>query len=263
MPPIDPVAFQIGPLAVRWYGILLTSGMLAGVVLAMREARRLGQDPDFVANLALVVLPAAIIGARLYYVAFNPKYYLAHPAEIFAIWHGGLAIHGGVIAGVLAGGLFARYYKAKFWFWVDVVAPSIIIGQAIGRWGNFINQEAHGGPAPQWLMDLLPAFIRDQMLIGGVYYHPTFLYESLWNFAVLALLLWLRRQQPRQGEVFFTYVIAYSVGRFFIEGMRTDSLMLGDLRGAQVISLVLIVGAVALMLWRRRAGQAQARYGEH
>lgn len=261
-PPIDPIALQIGPFAVRWYAVLMLSSLALGIWIARRETRRLGLDPDVWLDAATPIFLAAIAGARLYEVfVLQWPYYRAHPGEIVAIWRGGLSIHGGVIGGVLAGLLFARARRLPFAKWFDIAAPGIIAGQALGRWGNFINQEAHGGPAPDWVMRLLPGFIRDQMYIGGVYVHPTFLYESIWNLGVLAVLLRLRRLRPRRGVVAAAYVALYSVGRFAIESIRTDSTFLpGGWRVAQVASLALIAGAL-VYIWFVSATPGP-RYGE-
>jgi phosphatidylglycerol:prolipoprotein diacylglycerol transferase len=270
---IDPVAFQLGPLSVHWYGIILGTAALVGLLLALREAKRVGMNPEVVMDVVMYAVPAAIIGARIYYVIFRwNEYYRSHPEEIIAIWHGGIAIHGALIASVLTAYIYARIKKISFWRLADVVAPSLIIGQAIGRWGNFINQEAHGGPVSlEFLQSLhLPQFIIDQMYILDPvthtysYYHPTFLYESLWNLAGFIVLITIRRVvRLKRGDLFLSYVIWYSIGRFFVEGMRTDSLMLTDtLRIAQVISLVLIALAIILMIVRRKMGYADKRYGE-
>ena len=240
---MDPIAFQIGPIAVRWYGILMSSALAIGTFLAYREAIRQKLDPDQIINLVIIAAPLAFIGARAYYVIFRWSYYSTNPSEIPAIWHGGLAIHGALIAGVLAGYFFVKWQKLKFWQIADIVAPSIILGQAIGRWGNFFNQEAYGYPT-----DLPWA-----MYIDGAYRHPTFLYESLWDLGVFLFLLWYRRRKGiKHGEVFLIYAILYSAGRFIVEAFRTDSLMLGSLRAAQVISVIIIMAAVGLIYYRRK-----------
>ncbi|MBS3968985.1 MAG: prolipoprotein diacylglyceryl transferase [Clostridia bacterium] len=241
---LDPIAFEIGPIAVRWYGILISTGVALGILLAYKECIRQGIDPDYILTISIFALPAAFIGARLYYVIFRwGEYYRFHPEEIIAIWHGGLAIHGGVIGGVLAGYFVVRKYKLNFWKMADIVAPSIILGQAIGRWGNYFNQEAYGYPT-----DLPWA-----MFIDGAYRHPTFLYEFIWNMGVFAYLIF-RRYQPgvKQGELFTSYFILYSLGRIVIESFRTDSLMIGPLRVAQVISLGLIAVGVLILYFKVR-----------
>ncbi|KJS19755.1 MAG: diacylglyceryl transferase [Clostridiaceae bacterium BRH_c20a] len=246
---IDPIAFEIGPISVRWYGILMSTAILAGTFLALREIQRQGINEDKFMNILIAAIPAGFIGARLYYVLFRWDYYSKYPAEIPAVWQGGLAIHGAIIGAFLVGALMVRYYNMNFWQLADIVAPSLIIGQAIGRWGNFINQEAYG-------YEVDPEKVPWAMWIDGAYRHPTFLYESLWNLMVFFLLLWLRRQHfIKRGEVFLGYLMTYSVGRFIVEGFRTDSLMLGPLRAAQVLSIVLILAAGALLWYRRKKDQ--------
>jgi phosphatidylglycerol:prolipoprotein diacylglycerol transferase len=270
---INPIAFQLGPLSVHWYGIILGTAALVGLLLALREAKRVGMNPEIIMDVVMYAVPAAIIGARIYYVAFRwNEYYRSHPGEIIAIWHGGIAIHGALIASVLTAYIYTRIKKISFWRLADVMAPSLIIGQAIGRWGNFMNQEAHGGPVSlEFLQSLhLPKFIINQMYILDPatntysYYHPTFLYESLWNLLGFIILIIIRRTvKLRRGDLFLTYIIWYSIGRFFVEGLRTDSLMLtSTLRIAQVISLVLIAFALIMMVILRKKGYANKRYGE-
>jgi len=243
---IDPVAFEIGPLQVRWYGILMSTALLVGTLLALSEVRRQKINEDKFMNILIVAIPAGFVGARLYYVAFRWEYYSRFPSEIPAVWHGGLAIHGALIGAFLAGILMIRYYTMNFWKLGDIVAPSLIIGQAIGRWGNFINQEAYG-------YEVDPARIPWAMWIDGAYRHPTFLYESLWDLLGFVFLIWLRRRSYiKEGETFLSYFIFYSLGRFIIEGFRTDSLMLGPLRMAQVISIFFIVVSILLVWYRRR-----------
>nr|WP_027847305.1 prolipoprotein diacylglyceryl transferase [Marinococcus halotolerans] len=263
MQPIDRVAFEVGSVPIYWYGILIGLGALLGYILASYEAKKRGLPEDIFADLLIFAIPISIICARLYYVIFEWDYYVQNPGSILAVWEGGLAIHGGLIGAVLTGIVFSKIKRVSFWKLADIAAPSIILGQAIGRWGNFINQEAHGGEVSRSFLEglQLPEFIINQMYIEGAYYNPTFLYESLWNIAGFLLLLGLRRVNLRRGELFLTYVIWYSVGRFFIEGMRTDSLMLFDtIRVAQLISVLLVIAAVSLILYRRQAGLAKARY---
>lgn len=253
---IDPVAISFGPIEIYWYGIIIALAMLLGISLATKEAQKMGLEEDTMTDMALWAIPIGFIGARLYYVLFKWEYYLQNPNEIIAIWNGGIAIYGGLIAGGLAVYWFARRKKMTLTLLLDIVAPSVLLAQSIGRWGNFINQEAHGGPVTrQFLENLyLPEFIINQMNINGTYYHPTFLYESLWSLVGFALLLLLRNKNQflRQGEVALSYVIWYSAGRFFIEGMRTDSLWIGDfLRVSQGLSLVLFVAALGVLMYRR------------
>lgn len=246
---MDPIAFTIGGISIRWYGVLISAAMFIGLLLALREIRKQGENEDLFITLFLYAIPAALIGARLYYVAFSGMldWYLANPAEILAIRHGGLAIHGGLIGGFLVGYLYTRRHHVNFLRWADIVAPSIILGQAIGRWGNFFNQEAYGRETNlPWAM-----------YIDGAYRHPTFLYESIWNLGVFIYLLFMRRRQRFQGEMVLWYLALYSSGRFWIEGLRTDSLMLGPIRVAQLVSL-LGVAVPAYLIWRGRKRSAQA-----
>ncbi|WKA47074.1 prolipoprotein diacylglyceryl transferase [Geobacillus zalihae] len=261
--PLDRVFLHLGPITIYWYGIIIGTGVLIGLWLATREAVRRGLPKETFVDLVLFAVPIAIVCARAYYVLFEWHYYSKHLSEIPKIWQGGLAIHGGLIGAVATGAVFARARGLSFWKLADIAAPSIILGQAIGRWGNFMNQEAHGGPVSRAFLESLhlPDWIINQMYIDGRYWHPTFLYESLWNLAGFCLLLWLRRVNLRRGELFLSYLIWYSIGRFWIEGMRTDSLMLaGSLRAAQVVSVTLIVLSVALWIVRRTKGWADARY---
>lgn len=238
---IDPVAFKIGPLSVRWYGILMAVAVIIGTVLARRESIRKGIDPEQILNMVIIIAPLSWLGARLYYVAFNWPVYKDNPVEIFKIWHGGLAIHGGLLTAIFLGYLYTRKQSLDFWKVGDIVAPSFILGQALGRWGNFFNQEAYG-----YATDLPWA-----MYIEGAYRHPTFLYESLWDFGVFLFLLWYRRKPgPKTGNVLLAYLFLYSVGRFVVEWFRTDSLMLGPLRAAQVASLLIVIISSLILIFR-------------
>ncbi len=249
---IDPVAIQIGPLFIHWYGIIMTTAFILGTALAYRHAKESGIDPEHVLNLLILIIPASIIGARLYYVLFSWENYSSNLLDIFAIWHGGLAIHGGLLGGFLAGYLYVKKYGLDFWKMGDIFAPSIILGQALGRWGNFFNQEAFGGPVSKEYISRFPEFIQEQMLIFGQYYHPTFLYESIWNLLVFAFLMFHRRRKHFSGQIMLFYLGLYSTGRFFIEGMRMDSLMLGPIRVAQLVSIILIILAVIVYFVRNK-----------
>lgn len=242
----DPIAFEIGPVQVRWYGILISTALLIGTILALREVRRKGIDEDKFLNIILVSIPFGFIGARLYYVIFRWDYYSRFPSEIPAVWHGGLAIHGGVIGAFIAGFVMIRLSKMNFWEIGDIAAPSLILGQAIGRWGNFFNQEAYG-----YAVD--PNKVPWAMWIDGAYRHPTFLYESIWDLLGFVVLIWARRKPwIKQGEILLGYFVFYSLGRFIVEGLRTDSLMLGPLRIAQVMSIALALISLCVIWYRRR-----------
>ncbi|USK74829.1 prolipoprotein diacylglyceryl transferase [Peribacillus frigoritolerans] len=261
--PLNPIAIDLGPIQVHWYGLIIGFGVLLGLIIALRESERRGLDKEIFTDLILFAVPIAIISARIYYVIFQWEYYSQNPGDIIKIWNGGIAIHGALIGSVLTAIVFAKVKKVSFWKLVDIAAPSLLLGQAIGRWGNFMNQEAHGGEITRSFLENmhLPEFIINQMYINGTYYHPTFLYESIWNILGVIILLSLRKVNLRRGELFLTYVIWYSIGRYYIEGLRTDSLMLTEsLRIAQVISIVLIVVAIALVVYRRVRGHADKRY---
>lgn len=266
-PTLNRVFIEIGSKEIYWYGVIIAFGLLLALILATREANRLGLQKDLMVDLVVFAIPVSILFARMYYVIFQWEQYASAPWwKIFAIWEGGLAIHGALIGAVLTAILFAKIKNVSFWQLADIAAPSLILGQAIGRWGNFMNQEAHGGPISQATYEsfhqYLPDFIMNQMCINGVMYHPTFLYESVWNLLVFGFLLWLRRKNPLRGTMFLSYLIAYSIGRFFIEEMRTDSLytLLGHFRTAQVISLLLIIGSIILLLYRKKSGHVNRHY---
>lgn len=240
---MDPVAFRVFGFEVRWYGLLIAIAVLIGTILALREAKRKGVKEESIIDMLLFAVPGAIIGARLYYVIFQWDYYSQNPGEILNLRGGGLAIHGVIIGGALVAYVFTKVKKMNFFTIADIVAPSLILGQAIGRWGNFANQEAHGGPTD------LPWGI----MVDGVKVHPTFLYESIWNFLLFGFLLWYRRKKAKaEGEVFAIYLVLYSVARFFIEGLRTDSLMLGPIRVAQLISVIIIISGIAFIRYSRK-----------
>ena len=244
---MNPVAFEIFGISIRWYGILISSGMLLGIFLAYYEAKKQGYNPDDIIDLALWAIPAALIGARLYYVAFQWEYYKGDILKILNTREGGLAIHGGLIAAVIAGYLFTRAKNLPFWKTADIMAPSIALGQAIGRWGNYINGEAHGGATS------LPWGI----MVDGIRVHPTFLYESIWNLCLFLFLILYRRNKKFNGEIFLLYGIIYSAGRFWIEGLRTDSLMFMGMRTAQIISVLIIVLGLLMYFSMRRKSQAK------
>ncbi|WP_431804236.1 prolipoprotein diacylglyceryl transferase [Halobacillus andaensis] len=264
---LDRVLLQLGPLSIYWYGVIIATGAFLGLLIATRETERLGLKKDYMVDIVVYAIPIAILSARLYYVIFEWDRYVGEPWwKVFAIWEGGIAIHGALIGSFLTAYFYTKIKGLSFWMIADIAAPSIILGQAIGRWGNFMNQEAHGGPVSEAFynnyMQYLPDFINQQMCIEGTVYHPTFLYESLWNILGFALLLVLRhRFNPRRGEVFLSYVIWYSIGRFYVEGLRTDSLYLfSEIRTAQFISILLIVAAIVLIVYRRKAGLANKYY---
>lgn len=254
---LNPVAFRLGSLNVKWYGILMATAVLTATVMAIIEGKKRQIIPDDFLDFLLWAIPIGFLGARAYYVLFEWGYFSQHPDQIFAIWNGGIAVYGGLLAGLITLIAFCKSRDLSAFLMLDIIAPGVMAGQIIGRWGNFMNQEAHGSATTlQFLQNLhLPEFIIKQMNINGVYYQPTFLYESFFNLIGLILILSLRHKKHlfKQGEVFMTYVIWYGVVRFFVEGMRTDSLYIANtIRVSQALSLVLIIAMIALWIYRRK-----------
>ncbi|HDC8463239.1 TPA: prolipoprotein diacylglyceryl transferase [Staphylococcus aureus] len=250
---IDPVAFNLGPLSVRWYGIIIAVGILLGYFVAQRALVKTGLHKDTLVDIIFYSALFGFIAARIYFVIFQWPYYAENPGEIIKIWHGGIAIHGGLIGGFIAGVIVCKVKNLNPFQIGDIVAPSIILAQGIGRWGNFMNHEAHGGPVSRAFLEQLhlPNFIIENMYINGQYYHPTFLYESIWDVAGFIILVNIRKHL-KLGETFFLYLTWYSIGRFFIEGLRTDSLMLtSNIRVAQLVSILLILISISLIVYRR------------
>ncbi|WP_251349049.1 prolipoprotein diacylglyceryl transferase [Staphylococcus aureus] len=250
---IDPVAFNLGPLSVRWYGIIIAVGILLGYFVAQRALVKAGLHKDTLVDIIFYSALFGFIAARIYFVIFQWPYYAENPSEIIKIWHGGIAIHGGLIGGFIAGVIVCKVKNLNPFQIGDIVAPSIILAQGIGRWGNFMNHEAHGGTVSRAFLEQLhlPNFIIENMYINGQYYHPTFLYESIWDVAGFIILVNIRKHL-KLGETFFLYLTWYSIGRFFIEGLRTDSLMLtSNIRVAQLVSILLILISISLIVYRR------------
>lgn len=236
------IAFTIFGVDIAWYGLLIAIGMMLGVFLAVKRAKNIGVNEEVVYDIALWSIPAGVLGARIYYVVFNLDYYSSDWSRVIQFRQGGLAIHGGIIVGFIVGYLICKKNNVNFLSMADVAAPSFILGQAIGRWGNYFNQEAYGRPTD------LPWAI----MIDGVSVHPTFLYESIWNIIVMSGLIFYTKKKKVEGEIFFLYLIFYSIGRFFIEGLRIDSLMIGPFRTAQLISLLMIVGGYVSIHYLKR-----------
>jgi prolipoprotein diacylglyceryl transferase len=254
---LNPIAFNLGGIQVHWYGIIIASAVVVATILAVQEAKRRRIDPDSIYDLILWALPVAIITARMYYVIFEWGYYQNHVDEIVRVWDGGIAIYGALIGAGIVVYLFCRANWIPVWLMLDIIAPVLIMAQGIGRWGNFMNQEAFGRiTSLAFLQSLhLPHFITQQMLIDGAYRQPTFLYESLWDILGFIVLMSLRHKKHlfKQGEVFLSYVIWYAFGRFFVEGMRTDSLMLLGIRVSQWLSVILFIGAIGILVFRRKS----------
>lgn len=254
---LNPIAFNLGGIQVHWYGIIIASAVVLATILAVQEAKRRRIDPDSIYDLILWALPVAIITARMYYVIFEWGYYQNHVDEIVRVWDGGIAIYGALIGAGIVVYLFCRANWIPVWLMLDIIAPVLIMAQGIGRWGNFMNQEAFGRiTSLTFLQSLhLPHFIIQQMLIDGAYRQPTFLYESLWDILGFIVLMSLRHKKHlfKQGEVFLSYVIWYAFGRFFVEGMRTDSLMLLGIRVSQWLSVILFIGAIGILVFHRKS----------
>lgn len=253
---LSPVAFHLGGLSIKWYGIIMAVAILLALSLAIQEGQKRQIMSDDFVDFLLWAVPLGYLGARLYYVAFEWNYYRQNPGQILAIWNGGVAVYGGLLMGLVVLIVFARRRFLPPFLLLDVITPGVMAAQILGRWGNFMNQEAHGAATSlQFLRSLhLPEFIIAQMKINGVYYQPTFLYESVFNLLGLVLILALRHRQHwfKQGEVFIAYLMWYSGVRFFVEGLRTDSLYLvGGIRVSQALSAVLFIGAAALFIYRR------------
>ncbi len=260
-----PILVKLGPLTIRWYGFLIAIAVLIGVSLSQYLAKRRHVNPELLSDLAIWLVIGAIPGARLYYVLFEWSEYAAHPERIIAFWQGGIAIHGAILGGLVAALIFAKLKGVSFWQLADLVAPSLILGQAIGRWGNFFNSEAFGVPTDlPWKLYIPKEIIleggrrifpRPPIYADYEYFHPTFLYESMWDLMVFALLMILffrslrGKSKLKVGTLFMTYLPAYSLGRFWIEGLRIDSLMFGPLRMAQVVSLIGILLGLAGLAW--------------
>ena len=259
-------SFTVFGIQIAYYGVIIALAMLSGALVAYREAKKTGQKVDDYIDFTLYTLIAAIIGARIYYVVFEWDYYSAHPLEIFNLRAGGLAIYGGVLASVLTLFIFTKVKKLKFWLMADTAVQGLIIGQIIGRWGNFFNREAFGGYTDSLFAMQLPVseakgitqeLIEHLVTIDGVSYvqvHPTFLYEGVWNLLLFIGICIYKRHKKFDGEIFAIYLIGYGVGRFIIEGLRTDQLVikaLGGIAASQVLSIVLIILAAAFVIYNR------------
>ncbi len=255
---ISREALTLFGFELRWYGVLIALGVLGAVLLASRREARLGLKPDTALNVALIAVPVAVVCARLYYVLFSWDYYAAHPADILNIRQGGLAIYGGVIGGILAGWLYCRFTHTSFAAGLDLAAPSIALGQAVGRWGNFLNREAYGAAVANPKLRFFPLAVE---IPGSGWHWATFFYESLWCALIVAFLLIAERRSffRRRGDVFGWYLLLYALERALVEGLRTDSLYLGPVRVSQLLSLAALL-ALTLALARRSSAAAAARW---
>ncbi|MEG2208876.1 MAG: prolipoprotein diacylglyceryl transferase [Clostridia bacterium] len=243
---------------VAWYSVLIVFGILLAIWLGTREEKRLGLPKDTMIDLALIVVPCGIVGARLYYVAMTWQVFAQNPISILYIWEGGVAIYGAVIGGALGAFVYGRRKKLSFWKLVDCVAPGLLLAQAIGRWGNYFNMEAYGPQITNAAFQFFPFGVLIPNGDGYVWHMATFFYESLWNFCSFIALWLLRKRQKQSGNVFCWYLLLYGSGRFIIEQLREDSLYIGSMRVSQYLSLVLCALAAALLLWRAAKGRRGA-----
>ena len=252
---MDRICFSLFGFDIYWYAILILIAMIIGIILVNKEANRVDISSDFTNDLVFCLIPISIIGARLYYVIFNFKVYKNDLLEIFKIWNGGLAIYGGIIAGIIFIYFYFKKHKKNILKVLDIMAPSVILGQAIGRWGNFINAEAYGREVSlEFLKKLhLPQFIIDGMHINGTYYEPTFLYESIWCLFGFIILIIMRKYMKniKIGSLTAFYFIWYGFERFIVELLRSDSLYVGSLKVSVIVSsFIVIIGVIILMFNR-------------
>ncbi|WP_295533673.1 prolipoprotein diacylglyceryl transferase [Synechococcus sp. UW140] len=258
-----PLLVELGPLAIRWYGLLIAVAVLLGLWVSSQLAKMRGLDPSVISDLLPLIVFSAVIGARLYYVLFEWQQYQINWLEAFQIWKGGIAIHGALLGGSIAVIAYSRWMKLSFWGLMDVLLPSVALGQAIGRWGNFFNSEAFGLPTSLPWKLFIPVANRPAAYLNESWFHPTFLYESIWDLGLFVLLILLFRQRRTNGEwllpkggISCVYALGYSLGRFWIEGLRLDPLCLwgslGEancLRMAQLVSLILAIAGAAGLAW--------------
>lgn len=263
---MDRIAFDLGFIQIYWYSIFIILAAFFASCIIIHESKKQEINIDFVVNLIFYTVIFGIVGARIYYVLFNLNYYKDNIVEILEIWNGGLAIHGGILAGFITIVLYCRKYKVSILKMLDICALGLIIAQAIGRWGNFFNSEAYGGITTlEHLKHMqVPQFIIDGMYINGNYHIPTFFYESIWCLTGFIALLMIRRYKYiKSGEISGMYLVWYSLGRFIIEGMRTDSLMLGSIKVAQLVSvLLIIIGIIMILVCRKQGTQFDNLYKE-
>lgn len=256
---MDRVFLKLGPINIYWYSVLIVIAIGIGLYFAPKEADKKGLGKDYIIDMVFYLIPIAIIGARLYYIIFNYNAFKGDFLSIFKIWEGGLAIYGAVIASVIFIYFYAKKKEKNFLMTLDILAPYLILGQSIGRWGNFINQEAHGAVTTLSHLESLhlPNFIIKGMYINGHYYIPTFLYESLWCLIGFIILFIIKKKDNynHKGIILFSYMIWYGIGRFAIEGMRTDSLYLGVFRVSQIVSIsIIVIGIIGIiyLYWKEK-----------
>lgn len=257
---MEKVALDLGPIQIYWYSIFIFIGMLVACFIIYKEAQKKDIDEEFLVNLTFNTIILGIIGARVYYVLFNLPYYLNNPIEILEIWNGGLAIHGGIFAGLLFIIFYCKKHEVDIWKILDIIVMGLLIAQAIGRWGNFFNSEAYGPITTATHLKQLgiPDFIINGMYILGDYRQPTFFYESVWCFfGFLAMLIIRKYKYLKTGILTSFYLIWYGIIRLIIESMRTDSLMLGPLKMAQLVSIIFIIAGIILWIKANKKNQEE------
>lgn len=260
---MNPILITIGSIEIKWYSVLILLGVTLSIHMLIKEGKRYNVSKDFLFNLAFWTVIFGILGARLYYVIFNWEHYSNDLTSIFKIWNGGLAIHGGIIAGFITMFIYCKKYKANLLKITDMTVVPLLISQAIGRWGNYFNSEAHGVVTSyEQLKNLLiPEYVINGMEIAGLYYHPTFYYEFIWCLIGFIILLVLRRlKYIKTGQLTAIYLMWYSFGRFFVESLRTDSLMLGGFKVAQIISIILFITGLIMLMILSRKGKFEDLY---
>lgn len=250
---MNPEIVNLFGISIRWYSVLILCGIMLAFFLANKESKKFNLPDEFIFDMGFWVVIFGILGARIYYVIFNFSNYSDNLLDIFKVWEGGLAIHGGIIFGLITLLIYCKIKRVKPLRITDIVVPSLIIAQAIGRWGNFFNSEAHGPVTTLANLKSLfiPNFIINGMYIDGVYYHPTFLYESLWCILGFIILLLVRRfyKYLKSGQLTCVYLVWYGIGRLLIESLRTDSLMIGSFKVAQLVSLFMIVIGLVFFIY--------------
>lgn len=256
------IAFHLGPLIIKWYGVTMALAFISGIAITSYAAKKENIDSSKIIDLSIYLIIGGILGARLYFVLFNYNYYKDNILEIFQLWHGGLSIHGGIIAGLISGWFYTKLNKLNFLKYADIFSYGIIFAQSIGRWGNFFNSEAFGGPTNLPWKLFIPFDKRPLGYEGYQFFHPTFLYESIWNLFIFIILFFFleKKLKNKTGGIFFSYLIFYSLGRFFIEGLRIDSIFyVFGVPIAQIASfMTIITGIVGLYFVtakKKEAGQ--------
>ena len=248
--PNSKIFISIGPFSITWYAIFILTGVLVAYELSQKTMKKWSYSTSILEDYVIPMMFIGILGARVYYVIFQWEYYCQHTDEILKIWNGGLAIHGGLIAGLIFSYVYFKEKKVEFLRMFDVIMPNVLIAQAFGRWGNFMNQEAFGGQVSEAFINHFPSFIKNRMFIDGCYHHPTFLYESALNVLGFLFIVFIFRKffYKKQGDCGFAYLCWYGLVRFFVEGFRTDSLMLGPLKMAQCVSIVFVLIGICGLL---------------